>query len=398
MCARPSCPTTWPIVGSVQPLAGQVFDKPLASTPLIHAVTRTDTIQPTSLDHSEAIGSTVAHSNIEAGGLRSHACELRGCRASFTRKSCLYRHVRTVHEKGRQYLCPVKGCFRGPYRRIFARIDKLKAHILAVHDIDSTVECPHAQCSGSSMTWLELTVHAEIAGQSHRSYTSDTEVVSRFVEWADYLHCPVKGCKQQPRIDALASYVLEHFTIKGAKVTQNDIDQLWKIGLRPVATSCVHGRHIITTTSCPIEKTYISCPVCSTLCEDTNIFREHMVASHLIEPAELEHFLSWRSVLVDKLVGWTDFAQKIGRFGLEDAALELHIFCSRCGWTESVGWYIIHHLSMFRTDLSHLKPYRSQILRLYPKLDTLAGWQRLWDDLARPLGRVVPNDANDIAN
>ena len=73
-------------------------------------------------------------------------CDVEGCHVGpFGRQAELQRHIRQKHTKPR-ISCTAVGCNRIGERG-FAREDKLKDHILAGHDDNTTFHCPFSGCA-----------------------------------------------------------------------------------------------------------------------------------------------------------------------------------------------------------------------------------------------------------
>jgi len=67
---------------------------------------------------------------------RLYKCEKPGCKMErgFTTSGGLSRHVRDVHGKGLELMCPYPGCTRS-LQRGFKRKDHLNVHLRRVHKI-----------------------------------------------------------------------------------------------------------------------------------------------------------------------------------------------------------------------------------------------------------------------
>lgn len=138
----------------------------------------------------------------------------------------------------------------------------------------------------------------------------------------------------------------------------------------------------------------VRCPVCNAGCGTMKEFAEHIWSAHLLLPSTgsdigAEHFLRWRS----ELAGNTYFHYRSGvnkttpwhRFKTHELSFpstKKTIKCPACPFSVSnaAGRYIDfvemvsnHHLSLLRPEkevVDELRPYRFQILRLYPEFVT----------------------------
>lgn len=145
---------------------------------------------------------------------------------------------------------------------------------------------------------------------------------------------------------------------------------------------------------CPFQALRIRCPVCTVLCEDTAAFTTHL-DEHIIRPEHLNHFQTWRTHAQAK-----DVWQKSEQFSALipwNLRKDVEFDCPSC----AEHWSIIkyrprvgedHHLQLLAPS-EELKPYRRQILRLYPDFIE----SPVWDDLAQPLGGIEGEPSTDTA-
>lgn len=71
-------------------------------------------------------------------GNTQHICEI--CQTSFTKRGCLNKHIRTVHEKQVTFTCERCGMS-------FNRLDILNRHVRDVHERPETYKCPSCDLS-----------------------------------------------------------------------------------------------------------------------------------------------------------------------------------------------------------------------------------------------------------
>ncbi|OQO09056.1 hypothetical protein B0A48_05947 [Cryoendolithus antarcticus] len=91
-------------------------------------------------------------------------CPASDCRTSFSRNADLLRHVATVHEVAKKFICPAVGCLKhGTTPPAFPRADKLSDHILAVDEQSHWMfTCHDVTCEvAMHMTLAKIVEHFE---------------------------------------------------------------------------------------------------------------------------------------------------------------------------------------------------------------------------------------------
>ena len=199
--------------------------------------------------------------------------------------------------------------------------------------------------------------------------------------------CPVAKCKRRLSRSDFADHILRH---EQREIDESE-DALRRANWIPVRGKC---RHSHTSQrdwcDCSFTEIQVCCPVCYSAM-DLNSFEEHMELVHLVDKAQVEHFMAWKAHC------------QSGRPVTHLWLLDRETTCPVCDWTGAtvLPWsksrYLHdHHLGMLRKDLEDLKPYRMEILRLYTGLhhnSSNEALTRIWDDLAQPLRVTESNEA-----
>ena len=318
---------------------------------------------------------------------KTSICPYPRCGRSFAREADLLRHINSKHERTQTFLCPVKGCFKGQNRRAFTRSDKLKAHLQAMHGPEDIAVCPEKECPSAGVQLIEL--------QPHIRYGHHLDLVRSLNGAIPQWYCPVKPCSIRKSHQNLWDHILEHYNKGDTARLEATTTILQTVNISLIKSGCVHGLFVESCSQstariccCPITAVTIICPVCLWLCHDAKDFRQHMVDVHLIDPSQQEHFKAWKQYC--RQYGPSTF------HGPEKTSWILHeSFRGRsyiipvCEWSQRVvhrdnASEVNHHISMYRTDWNELKPYRRQILELYPRFGEESCWKPVWDDLAGP--------------
>lgn len=285
----------------------------------------------------------------------AHVCDTKGCGKAFARKPDLRRHVNSKHVRTSSFLCPATGCFKKQERRSFPRVDKLKAHLRAMHDSGTTSECMQEGCSHTGPLALsELHVHLRLQHGMGSHHSRSLPVPS----W----YCPIKPCTVAQAQKSLFDHILEHVANCDTARLVAAVESLRKQNILLVAPSLgvsqaedcyrsMEGRSSDTFTN-----VHLRCPVCHAHCVDKKAFEKHMVAMHLADTSNRKH------------------ANDTYYLGYRRHA------CS----------------NMYRTDLSDLKPYRGQILELYHCFAYQDRWRPVWDDVISPSGNRAAATNEDV--
>lgn len=73
---------------------------------------------------------------------KTHLCMVKNCDASFAWKTDLKNHVKHMHNDIRDYTCTVEGC-----NEAFHTLTKLKRHIYCVHEDNVNINCNYEGCN-----------------------------------------------------------------------------------------------------------------------------------------------------------------------------------------------------------------------------------------------------------
>ena len=308
-------------------------------------------------------------------------CTWPGCHRRFSRKGDLSRHVQGTHRKIKPFVCPAAGCFKKQQRTTFARRDKLVDHLFAVHDYTTPCCCPRDGCDKIPRRMDEIYVHIRKCGNIDNTDTLRPLRLSldKVCGTLDRIHpCPIASCKSRSRASDFPGHILRH--------EQKDIESAQAVlesnNWMVLKASCSHhnSRAGQSSCTCPITTLHVRCPVCHFIME-YSCFEDHMVLEHLIDDAHRDHFAFWRAHC--RLLH-VDTAWAVGTWGVDSQLANKGVQCPVCSCT-STSTRLDHHLGMMRC-FSYLKPYRLQILRLYPGFLSERFFQAVWDDLENPLG------------
>lgn len=300
--------------------------------------------------------------------VKPFTCPYERCTSAFKRNADLQRHINSKHDKTTRILCPVKGCFKKQIRRSFARFDKLNAHLRAIHDVGSLCECPSKECSGEKLlSLLEFDVHTRKfhSGWLRRGLEGYGILPSWF--------CPIRACGVSQTQRSLRDHIVKHFMNGDHARVEAHAEGLIRKNLLLVSCNSTHQ----------VSGVHIRCPVCNDICRDSQEFCDHIYKMHLIEASEVQHFEVWEASI-------TPYEGIFGRVREDNNWLiEAPMKCPACQYSLPILKDIPtqladHHVSMYRTDLSYLKPYRAQILEHYARFGTEECWRSVWDDLADP--------------
>jgi len=99
-------------------------------------------------------------------------CPVKGCDFAASQKAHLKRHVQTVHEKRKDFPCPVEGCDFAA-----SRASNLKQHVQTVHEKRKDFKCPVEGCDFAVSQKAHLKLHVQTVHEKRKDFK-----------------CPVKGC------------------------------------------------------------------------------------------------------------------------------------------------------------------------------------------------------------
>jgi hypothetical protein len=257
-------------------------------------------------------------------------CDYPGCtyRGSFNRKYELQRHS-LKHTAKTRYQCPITLCGES-----FYRTDKIRLHLQSSHKDDEKASCPISMCGLNDLPWILIRLHI----RNHFGFPGHQYASAR----PEQRGCPVQSCQQG---GITAESMCEHLQ---SHDFQDRIE---------------NKRHIVEAGYDPIS-TKISCPVCRTLCETHQDFKNHVEQTHIVKDRDHLHNLrdigmrnhGIKVLWTFKEVYWTG---------------SRHTACCADMTTDPK-----HHLK-YLYDPEELRPYRITLLRLYPEL----GAHPIFDDI-----------------
>lgn len=268
------------------------------------------------------------------------------------------------------FRCRATGCYNKQLPWTFSRSDKLTAHIKAMHTRDTVfTACPVGGCGFGPHDLETLGVHIE---RAHKSCKEGRAVLN--ASTCKVRKCPLWRCGKHVTARKLLSHVAGHVGNEVLAATS----KLESEGLvvLPSSDSSQPDHELVIT---------VQCPVCNTMSNDVDDFITHFWTSHLFLPGSggAEHFVAWKEFLMDLV--WHKYRDMIKdglpwiRLDSFEGYIGIHegVECPSCGlvihnWDrEAVRNEVsAHHLSLLRPEAevkAELRPYRMQILRLYPE-------------------------------
>jgi len=306
-------------------------------------------------------------------------CEHGDCLKTFSRQYELKRHVQTKHGGQKPFACIFPGCLKGSTPPAFARPDKLTSHIRNSRgrDVEKLLQCPHAGCVAARMPLGVLTIHIvnhrriHLFGQDQVPYEYARALVN--AASTAYKTCPLWRCGKTIKLALLAAHLLTHPTEElndGIQVLQDA-----KYSLK--RADCTHTAGDESSSClCSISGILIHCPVCNiTLGCQANL-ETHIDIEHLIAPEHRQHF---QALLV--IASKQDVWLKSKKLKPWNAWALRKIRISNCPWcleavVTSCSYEAKHHLTM-QANLETIKPFRREILKLYPAFAS----HPVWNDL-----------------
>jgi hypothetical protein len=361
-------------------------------------------------------------------------CTIDGCslQGTFPRQCELDRHVAAQHNHEKKFECPVFGCLHGPSQTSFTRADKLTSHIRSCHARDIKVLCPWTNC--------RIEVELEVLGiHLERSHHGERviEAVKRGQN-GSYDGCPFPSCQEYLGGKALLDHISGHDQTLSGQMEKHSTEEirllqnassayrkclLWSCR-KPVALSKLmdhqlqHAQdqlraaaldlwqenyaliksgcdHCLTDQSCNCAITGIAvvCPICHAAFSDHDSLERHIDDVHIVGTDQSSHLnlrLRFAKGYCKQIKGQQTTVWKANeRFSLfQPWQASGYTFllgspfscpcCQQKPCCQRKLWSANHHLSLLG-ELSWLKPYRLQILSLYPDF---AHCPQVWDDLA----------------
>lgn len=305
---------------------------------------------------------------------------------TFRRRYELNRHIRVRHEGGKSFSCPYRGCFKGRHAPSFARPDKLTAHIRAVHhrQAGQSLICPAENCVAPPLELDLLGMHIK---KRHLGIAYSLESLRALANAAspEYWHCPLWNCGVAIRLPSVLTHLLGHSPGELESIADEllSVNYVLVRGSTPVfATPEWAGQHLDSTRIAGVR---VLCPVCALECDDHAAFESHIDEVHLVHRNKQRHFRSWRDYAREHniwrkgetLKPWTKW---------EPRRAWKRIQCPSCDFYQPVlridRYYrykkvVDHHIGML-ADPEEIKPYRRDILKLYPDFAT----HPIWNDMA----------------
>ena len=353
--------------------------------------------------------SNTSHPRHQHGERDDLYCRYPDCKRKkpFTKKSDLKRHITAKHKRTKQYFCPVLGCFKGQSRTAFATGDGLLNHVRSVHSETALAECPCEGCTSSTLQLDLLAMHIiKVHGTNHDWYLSLRSVLSKLENGiaravvnamtGDFHPCPL--CRKLFHIGELMSHVRSHdqkeLTERQQELAARNLylinDRDLHVSSTALAQQTAQPNYRSTVVDIKIR-----CPACGAANKDHGAFADHMVASHLISERETAHFENWKRHATESKFRTYDSDMYPISCWLSRSGRSQVVQCPSCTWSKMVGpyGYVDHHFSMFSGD--ELKPYRQEILRLYPAFALDECWSVVWDDLVKPVNSIEDADHDD---
>jgi hypothetical protein len=335
---------------------------------------------------------------------KGHAltCDVPGCehKGTFRREYELQRHRLTRHNgaQAKEFICDARGCFKGSSKTAFARSDKLTSHIRALHKLDAIFDrCPIRDCTVESCTLEELGLHVR---RVHGDQSYYGRAIANTTSGA-LRQCPWWRCGKHIPSDRFLDHVQTHSVDELHIAMSSSNAGGLAIDLAPISSS-----HISLGSPTPHPTLRVVCPVCRVTTEGFEQFKEHLWIKHLYLESSggSEHFLAWKSewakhvpkasrTKIESLSPWLEL-DSLGIYGSER-----DLKCPACPFTvnqfgkgsdlvakkpvvanhlrvlrshyeiTSEHSVTTHHLDLLRPEaevIHELRPYRMQILRLYP--------------------------------
>jgi hypothetical protein len=267
-------------------------------------------------------------------------CDFPGChsRATFNRKYELQRHMKK-HERKGTYPCLSIDCDRKGSRS-FYRADKLFHHLRTRHGANDTYLCPLFGCLTNPMSFDEIKLHAT----SHVGVYNS--VVGYFLRIpASQRQCMLKNCLKRLDILGMQSHLLGH--------TMNER---------------MEEAAVIQQMGYDAETVKVICPLCELLLGNHGEFAAHLQSVHLTtDSAHLAEFLEFVANTIDVFVSRRDVIWYPWRVWHDPGTMQSMV-CPACGQPASTRRpvdRIDHHLQLL-PDQNEVRPYRWDILRLWP--------------------------------
>lgn len=315
---------------------------------------------------------------------RDHAltCPHEGCthKGTFPRKYELDRHVQVKHQGRNPFSCPVNGCFRGLRPSSFPRPDNLTAHIRDVHhrQPEQRIRCSAHGCTKPPMELDLLGVHIK---QSHDRLLKINGTLRAIAHAASsaYLHCPLWNCPKTMPLRSMIKHLLSHPRVELELIEEELLSLNYELEREQTPGASEFEETGAYPQIGAIVAVRVVCPICKYSCNDHAAFENHMDETHLVGKQQ-SHFQHWRDYarsrngwkISEKFKPWTYWEPQTER----DACGPFR--CPSCDFRTRV-WVCAtkHHIGML-ADSEKIRPYRREILKLYPDFAT----HPVWNDMA----------------
>lgn len=353
----------------------QNFDKPLSNPAVGTSVPKVS---------SPVASASVTNVTVPAkrGRNKQLTCPHIGCthEGTFPRQYELERHIRVKHGSKKPFLCPYPGCFKGQAPSRFARSDKLTAHIRTAHhrQDDLALRCPAEGCIELPMTPDLLSIHIQMKHSGYRYYPVVPEAFRPLVNAASssWRQCFLGNCGKQLRLESLVPHMMSQ--PHSVEQINSVADELRTNHYLVVKGSCSCGiadvGEFAQTCVCASTAIELVCPVCPQTHKDHDALREHLDEDHLVSSEQRAHFIAWRDHLRQLYPRYRkSFVSCTFRW---EIGLRPDISCPYCGEPHRNSSND-HHVRMLE-DPEHIKPFRRDILKLYPDF----AQHPVWTDLA----------------
>ena len=296
----------------------------------------------------------------------------------------LKRHIRAKHDGQKPFVCPFPGCFKGKTASMFPRSDKVLTHIRGApnHQRATVLKCPAEGCSFPAMELGILGVHIRGHHLKDNPGCGTLKAVANAAS-SSRGQCPLWSCRKQMPLTMLIEHLMAHTRFELEAIALD----LYSHGYLVVKDSCTHlteekhGGITLLPCPCPVTGVMVICPVCAVVCGDHADFEAHVDETHLVAARKLDHFLSWRQYAREHNV-WPK-KQKFrpwSAWPTRDSKRWCNQVCPGCDHVMNQSSRVDHQINML-ADEQQIRPYRGQILSLYPDFAT----HPVWSDLAEPV-------------
>lgn len=287
------------------------------------------------------------------------------CKMTFKGMYELDRHKRTQHERTTSYACPVLGCHRDTSHPFF-RNDKLKTHVIKMHSEEDSFACPVAAC-GFILPPDILSIHISKHGVQE---ISESRAAFSVVSWLwphtnrpgsgrHWRKCPLSDCEiTSPSPHELLRHLARH----NQQQRLSEECALFAAGYNAATLGVI-------------------CPICRLEVPSHDEFKSHMERTHLVTDAT--HFQAWGEYF-EKRGGYCNASViPSSRSWSIVLAKSTRLACPACDFEMTIEpvkplkrYWVSHHLRCL-VSLETLRPYRRDIIKLWPEFEEHA----VFDDI-----------------